>query len=54
LSSRPLDDIPRRTIDVFTETLVRAGLDLDGYPQSDAALMARDEWRPGVAGSEPQ
>ena len=53
LSSRPLDAAPRRTIDVFTETLVRAGLGLDGYPQSDAALMAQGAWRPGVAGSEP-
>jgi hypothetical protein len=53
LSSRALDAGPRRTIDVFADTLAAAGLGLDAYPQSDAALIARNAWRPGVAGSEP-
>jgi hypothetical protein len=52
LSSVPLDRAPRRTIDVFTETVEQAGLDLAGYPQSDAWLMAQGTWAPGVAGAD--
>ena len=49
LSSAPLPDRPLRTLDVFGHVLELAGVPLDEYPQSDAALLARGEWTPGVA-----
>jgi hypothetical protein len=49
LSSAPLPDRPLRTLDLFVHVLELAGVPLDEYPQSDAALLARGEWSPGVA-----
>jgi type I phosphodiesterase/nucleotide pyrophosphatase len=49
LSSAPLPQRPLRTLDVFGHVLELAGVDLAEYPQSDAALLARGEWTPGVA-----
>ena len=50
LSSAPLPDRPLRTLDLFALTLERAGIPLEEFPQSDAHLLARGEWSPGVAG----
>jgi Type I phosphodiesterase / nucleotide pyrophosphatase len=49
LSSAPLPDRPLRTLDLFGHVLSLAGVPLEEYPASDAALLARDEWTPGVA-----
>ena len=49
LSSAPLDGRPRRTLDIFADTLVHAGIPLARYPQSDSRLLADGAWRPGVA-----
>ena len=49
LCSRPLPERALRTLDVFGETLRLAGVDAgEAYPDSDYALIARDEWAPGV------
>jgi Type I phosphodiesterase / nucleotide pyrophosphatase len=49
LSSAPLPDRPLRTLDLFGHVLSLADIALEEYPQSDAALLARGEWAPGVA-----
>jgi hypothetical protein len=49
LSSAPLPDRPLRTLDLFAHVLELADVPLDEYPDSDAALLARGEWSPGVA-----
>ena len=49
LSSAPLPDRPLRTLDLFAHILRLAEVPLDEYPDSDAALLARGEWSPGVA-----
>jgi hypothetical protein len=49
-SSAPLPAAPLRTLDVFAYVLERAGVPLADYAASDSALLARDEWRPEVAG----
>jgi hypothetical protein len=49
LSSAPLPDRPLRTLDLFGHVLELAGVPLEEYPQSDAHLLARGEWTPGVA-----
>jgi hypothetical protein len=49
LSSAPLPDRPLRTLDLFGHVLSLADVPLEEYPDSDAALLARGEWRPGVA-----
>jgi Type I phosphodiesterase / nucleotide pyrophosphatase len=49
LSSAPLPDGPLRTLDLFGHVLGLAGIELEEYPESDAALLARGEWTPGVA-----
>jgi hypothetical protein len=48
LSSAPLPESALRTLDVFAETLRLAGIELAGYPGSDAELLARGAWSPGV------
>jgi hypothetical protein len=48
LSSSPLPARPLRTLDVFAETLRRAGLDVARFRGSDADLLARGSWSPGV------
>jgi len=48
-SSAPLPSGPLRTVDLFAHVLALAGVDLAGYPQSDAFLLARERWTPGVA-----
>ncbi len=50
-SSAPLPDRPLRTLDLFAYTLALAGIDLGEYPESDAYLLERGRWEPGVAGS---
>jgi hypothetical protein len=50
LSSSPLPRAPLRTLDLFSVTLDAAAVSLDEFPDSDAALLARGEWVPGVAG----
>ncbi len=47
-SSAPVPPGPLRTLDVFSYTLGLAGLDLDEYPLSDTARLARAGWRPEV------
>ncbi|MDQ3823534.1 MAG: alkaline phosphatase family protein [Actinomycetota bacterium] len=49
LASSPLPDGPLRTLDVFPAMLQRAGIPLADYAGSDAELLARDAWEPGVA-----
>lgn len=49
LASSPLPDGPLRTLDVFPAMLERAGIPLSDYSGSDAELLARDAWEPGVA-----
>jgi hypothetical protein len=49
-SSAPLPDHPLRTIDLFAHALALAGIPLEDYAQSDAFLIERGVWRPGVAG----
>ncbi len=49
LSSAPLPAQPLRTLDLFTLTLRLAALELDEFAESDAALLARGRWEPGVA-----
>src|SRR5918992_3557321 len=49
LSSAPLRDRALRTLDLFAHVLALAEVPLDEYPDSDAALLARGEWSPGVA-----
>jgi hypothetical protein len=48
LSSASLPAHPLRTLDVFAETLRLAGIELARYPGSDAELLARGAWSPGV------
>ena len=48
-SSAPLPDRPLRTLDVFSETLRLAGIELSDYPASDAYLIESGAWSPGVA-----
>jgi len=48
LSSAPLPAGPLRTLDVFAHTLALAGVPLDEYGASDAALLSLDAWQPGV------
>jgi hypothetical protein len=47
-SSSPLPERPLRTLDLFSYTLELAGIPLDEYPESDAALLADGTWRPEV------
>jgi hypothetical protein len=47
-SSRPLPARPLRTLDLFAFTLELADIPLDEYAESDAARLARGEWRPEV------
>jgi hypothetical protein len=47
-SSAALPARPLRTLDVFAHTLELAGVPLDEYPESDAALLARGDWKPEV------
>ena len=47
-SSVPLPAQPMRTLDLFAYALDRAGIPLDEYPDSDAALVAAGTWQPGV------
>ena len=49
LASWPLPQRTLRTVDLFAEILERAELPLERYGESDAALLARGEWSPGVA-----
>jgi hypothetical protein len=49
LASSPLPHRPLRTVDVFALILERAGIPLSDYPGSDAELLARNAWAPGVA-----
>jgi Type I phosphodiesterase / nucleotide pyrophosphatase len=49
LASSPLPAGPLRTLDVFPLMLERAGIPLSDYAGSDAELLARDAWEPGVA-----
>ena len=49
LSSVPLPSPPLRTLDLFRVTLDAAGVPLEEFGDSDAALLARDAWAPGVA-----
>jgi hypothetical protein len=49
LASSPLPDRPLRTVDVFPLLLERAGIALSDYAGSDAELLARNAWEPGVA-----
>jgi Type I phosphodiesterase / nucleotide pyrophosphatase len=49
LSSAPLPEPPLRTLDLFSHTLSLAGIPLDEYAESDAALIADGRWSPGVA-----
>ena len=48
-SSAPLPERPLRTLDLFTEVLRLADLSLDHYRGSDAELIDRGCWTPGVA-----
>jgi hypothetical protein len=48
-SSAPLPDPPLRTLDLFAYVLSLAGIDLEEYPDSDAYLLERGRWEPGVA-----
>ena len=48
LSSAPLPARPLRTLDVFALTLELAGVPLEEYPESDAARLARGDWKPEV------
>ena len=47
-SSAPLPPGPLRTLDLFPYALEQAGVPLDEYPASDAALLAAGTWAPGV------
>ena len=47
-SSAALPARPLRTLDVFAHTLELAGVPLEEYPESDAARLARGEWKPEV------
>lgn len=49
LASSPLPEGPLRTLDVFPLMLERAGVPLSDYAGSDAELLAREAWSPGVA-----
>jgi Type I phosphodiesterase / nucleotide pyrophosphatase len=49
LSSAPLPARRLRTLDLFGHVLSLADVPLEEYPHSDAALLARGEWTPGVA-----
>jgi len=48
-SSAPLPSGPLRTLDLFAFMLELAGIPLAQYAGSDAHLLARGEWTPGVA-----
>jgi hypothetical protein len=48
-SSAPLPKPPLRTLDLFAYVLSLAGIDLVEYPDSDAYLLQKGRWRPGVA-----
>jgi Type I phosphodiesterase / nucleotide pyrophosphatase len=47
-SSAALPERPLRTLDVFAHTLELAGVPLEEYPESDAARLARGDWKPEV------
>lgn len=47
-ASDPLPARALRTLDLFAFTLALADIPLDEYPDSDAALLARGQWRPEV------
>jgi hypothetical protein len=51
-SSAPLPPGPLRTLDVFAHALALAGIPLADYAESDAFLLERGLWRPGVAGAK--
>jgi hypothetical protein len=48
-SSSPLPSPPLRTLDLFSYVLSLAEIELEEYPESDAYLLERDRWEPGVA-----
>jgi type I phosphodiesterase/nucleotide pyrophosphatase len=47
-SSVPLPSGPLRTLDLFSYALRLAGIPLEDYPGSDAALLAEGRWQPEV------
>jgi hypothetical protein len=44
----PLPSRPLRTLDLFSYALGLAGIPLEDYPDSDAALLAEGRWQPEV------